>query len=59
MTDRYRLLPNDEDFVFDFNKSQAPFADRKTFPALTGSGGSMAAAALARECPEPLRPQHH
>ncbi|KAF6837101.1 hypothetical protein CPLU01_03213 [Colletotrichum plurivorum] len=46
-TDRYGLLPNDEDFVFDFNKSQAPFADRKTFPALTGSGGSMAAAALA------------
>ncbi|KAI9158042.1 Spherulin-1A [Paramyrothecium foliicola] len=36
--DRYRLLPNDEDFIFDFKKSPFPFANRQSFPALVGSG---------------------
>ncbi|TQN67872.1 Spherulin-1A [Colletotrichum shisoi] len=44
--DRYRLLPGDEDFVFDFKKSQSFFANRQTFPALTGLGGSMAVAEI-------------
>lgn len=42
--DRYRLLPSDEDFVFDFKKTQSFFANRQTFPALTGLRGSMAIA---------------
>ena len=41
--DRYQLLPNDEDFIFDFNKTDGTgFADAKTFPALVGTGASMA-----------------
>lgn len=43
--DRYQLLPNDEDFIFDFNKTDGTgFADAKTFPALVGTGASMAVA---------------
>ncbi|KAJ5094469.1 hypothetical protein N7456_010330 [Penicillium angulare] len=44
--DRYQLLPKDEDFIFDFNKAEIPFANRKTFPALTGYGTSMSVSAL-------------
>ncbi|KAK1637654.1 RmlC-like cupin domain-containing protein [Colletotrichum phormii] len=43
---RYRLLPKDEDFIYDFNKSQVALANRQTFPAVTGLGGSMAVASL-------------
>jgi hypothetical protein len=44
--DRYKLLPKDEDFVFDFTKSETPFANRKNFPALVGSGTSFSVAQL-------------
>lgn len=40
--DRYKLLPNDEDFVFNFLESQALFADAKSFPALVGTGAAFA-----------------
>jgi hypothetical protein len=48
--DRFALLPNDKDFVFDFNtKQENPgkggeliAANRKTFPALVGTGSGMA-----------------
>jgi hypothetical protein len=48
--DRFALLPNDKDFVFDFNKKQENpgkggeliAANRKTFPALVGTGSGMA-----------------
>ncbi|KAF4459321.1 hypothetical protein FALBO_13923 [Fusarium albosuccineum] len=48
--DRFTLLPNDEDFVFDFNQEQKNpgkggqlvAANRKTFPALVGTGSGMA-----------------
>ncbi|KAL0779990.1 hypothetical protein CaCOL14_004474 [Colletotrichum acutatum] len=45
---RYRLLPKDEDFIYDFNKSQVALAlaNHQTFPAVTGLGGSMAVASL-------------
>lgn len=51
--DRLKLIPNDKDFVFDFNTTTLDGAitqgkggytvkaDRDTFPALIGSGGSM------------------
>lgn len=40
---RYALLPNDEDFVYDFSQPrQIPVADRKSFPPLVGTGGSLA-----------------
>ncbi|KAK4862052.1 hypothetical protein LT330_003190 [Penicillium expansum] len=44
--DRYNLLPKDEDFVFDFTKSEAPFANRKNFPALVGTGTSFSVSQL-------------
>ncbi|KAJ4269982.1 hypothetical protein NW762_001655 [Fusarium torreyae] len=48
--DRFTLLPEDKDFVFDFNKKQEGAgkggeliaANRKTFPALVGTGSGMA-----------------
>lgn len=48
--DRFSLLPNDDDFVFDFNQEQADpgnggqliAANRKTFPALVGTNSGMA-----------------
>ncbi|RGP79442.1 hypothetical protein FLONG3_2403 [Fusarium longipes] len=48
--DRFDLLPNDDDFVFDFNdKQDSPgkggeliAANRKSFPALVGTGSGMA-----------------
>ncbi|OGE58348.1 hypothetical protein PENARI_c001G08227 [Penicillium arizonense] len=43
---RYQLLPTDEDFVYDFTKSKTPFANRKTFPALVGSGTSFSVGQL-------------
>lgn len=51
--DRLKLIPNDKDFVFDFNTTtlagaittgkggHTVKADRDTFPALIGNGGSM------------------
>ncbi|KAJ9158074.1 RmlC-like cupin [Coniochaeta hoffmannii] len=48
--DRFTLLPEDKQFVFDFNQPQANpgkggelvAANRKTFPALVGTGSGMA-----------------
>lgn len=48
--DRYALLPENDDFIFDFNQEQQNpgnggqliAANRKTFPALVGSGAGMA-----------------
>ncbi|KAH7026697.1 spherulin [Microdochium trichocladiopsis] len=40
--ERYALLPEDKDWVFDFKTSPAPLANRETFPALVGSGGGLA-----------------
>ncbi|OIW28410.1 RmlC-like cupin [Coniochaeta ligniaria NRRL 30616] len=48
--DRFALLPDDKQFVFDFNQPQAGAgkggelvaANRKTFPALVGTGSGMA-----------------
>ncbi|KAF4974197.1 hypothetical protein FZEAL_8875 [Fusarium zealandicum] len=48
--DRFTLLPEDKDFVFDFNQEQQNpgkggqliAANRKTFPALVGTGSGMA-----------------
>ncbi|KAK3323607.1 RmlC-like cupin domain-containing protein [Cercophora scortea] len=48
--DRFKLLPNNDDFVFSFNQDQKGAgkggrliaANRKTFPALVGSGSGMA-----------------
>ncbi|KAK6073165.1 hypothetical protein SCUP515_07028 [Seiridium cupressi] len=39
---RYSLLPNDENFVYDFNTTKFPFSNRESFPALEGTGGGMA-----------------
>ncbi|KAF4451420.1 Cupin [Fusarium austroafricanum] len=47
---RFDLLPNDTQFIFDFNQSQGAageggsltVANRKTFPALIGTGAGMA-----------------
>lgn len=39
--DRFKLLPDDKDFVFDFNKQDglaAGVANAVTFPALVGTG---------------------
>ncbi|KAK4151709.1 Spherulin-1A [Chaetomidium leptoderma] len=44
--DRYQILPKDEDFVFDFNTATFPMANRKTFPALVGTGVSLAIAEI-------------
>lgn len=44
--ERYALLPQDSDFVFDFNTSPVPIADRTTFPALSGLGAAMALGSL-------------
>ncbi|KAM0431945.1 hypothetical protein ACHAPT_005200 [Fusarium lateritium] len=48
--DRFSLIPEDKDFIFDFNKEQPNpgkggqliAANRKTFPALVGTGAGMA-----------------
>ncbi|KFA53584.1 hypothetical protein S40293_09728 [Stachybotrys chartarum IBT 40293] len=37
--DRYQILQNNEDFIFDF--AEAPIANRQSFPALQGTGGSL------------------
>ncbi|KAL5338363.1 RmlC-like cupin domain-containing protein [Aspergillus crustosus] len=36
--ERYALLPNDEDFVFDFNHGAVPIASSANFPPLVGTG---------------------
>ncbi|CAK7206340.1 hypothetical protein SEUCBS139899_009129 [Sporothrix eucalyptigena] len=55
--DRFALLPDDAQFIFDFNQPQAAagqggelvVADRKTFPALVGTG-SGAAVGFVKPC---------
>lgn len=42
--DKYQILNNDSDFVFDLNTSPIPLVNRKNFPALVGSGMAFAAA---------------
>ncbi|KAL2784738.1 RmlC-like cupin domain-containing protein [Aspergillus keveii] len=42
---RYKLLPNDSDFVYDFNKN-AVVATNQNWPALTGVGASISMGAL-------------
>ncbi|KAJ5650416.1 uncharacterized protein N7484_004139 [Penicillium longicatenatum] len=44
--DRYKLLPKDEDFVFDFNNNTSLVANRQTFPALVGYGTSFSVGSL-------------
>ncbi|KAK0736095.1 RmlC-like cupin domain-containing protein [Apiosordaria backusii] len=44
--DRANLLPEDKDYVYDFSQNPGQFADRKTFPALVGTGGSLAVGTL-------------
>jgi hypothetical protein len=51
VADKYALLPKDGDFVFDFNKAQFPMANRKTFPALVGTGVALAPGTVQGECP--------
>ncbi|CAK7237035.1 hypothetical protein SBRCBS47491_009840 [Sporothrix bragantina] len=49
-SDRFALLPDDAQFIFDFNQPQAAtgqggeliVANRKTFPALVGTGSGVA-----------------
>jgi hypothetical protein len=47
--DKYKLLPNDEDFVFDFNKSEAAFANEQSFPALFGTDTAIGIASFERK----------
>lgn len=47
--DRAALLPQDKDYVYDFSQNPGRFADRKTFPALVGTGGSLAVGILPRK----------
>ncbi|KAJ4322075.1 hypothetical protein N0V84_005013 [Fusarium piperis] len=58
--DRFDLLPDDAQFVFDFNKAldeaggdgdggDLAVANRKTFPALIGTGGGMAVGRVGRK----------
>ncbi|KAK9234320.1 putative spherulin [Lipomyces kononenkoae] len=45
--DRYNILSQDSDFVYDWNEAGAsPFANRKTFPALVGAGVAVAYAEM-------------
>ncbi|KAM0488735.1 hypothetical protein ACHAP7_000780 [Fusarium lateritium] len=44
--DRYKLLPEDKDFLYSFNGTDKVFATSQSFPALTGTGVSMATAQL-------------
>ncbi|KAM3064665.1 hypothetical protein ACMFMG_008702 [Clarireedia jacksonii] len=45
--DRYNLLSNDSDFVYDWNAPGANvFANRKSFPALVGAGAALAYAEI-------------
>ncbi|KAL5585192.1 hypothetical protein FOVSG1_014581 [Fusarium oxysporum f. sp. vasinfectum] len=44
--DRYSLLPEDKDFLFSFNSTPSAMANSHTFPALTGSGVSLASAQI-------------
>ncbi|KAF5984943.1 hypothetical protein FBULB1_3136 [Fusarium bulbicola] len=44
--DRYSLLPEDKDFLFSFNSTPSAIANSQTFPALTGSGLSLASAQI-------------
>jgi hypothetical protein len=48
--DRYSLLPDDNDFLFSFNSTPSAMANSQTFPALTGSGVSLASAQIPGTC---------
>ncbi|RDW76513.1 germin family protein [Aspergillus mulundensis] len=37
-TERFALLPNDSDFIFDFTTAQTPIATSQNFPPLVGTG---------------------
>jgi hypothetical protein len=58
--DRFFLLPEDKDFVFDFNKPQANpgkggeivAANRKTFPALVSTGSGIAVGRVEGKLPQ-------
>jgi hypothetical protein len=55
--DRFGLLPDNKQFVFDFNQPQKNpgkggelvAANRKTFPALVGTGAGMAVGRVKRK----------
>lgn len=57
VADRFDLLPDDAQFVFDFNQPQMGAgrggelvaANRKAFPALVGTGSGMAVGRLGRK----------
>ncbi|KAF4450316.1 hypothetical protein F53441_6599 [Fusarium austroafricanum] len=44
--DHYKLLPEDKDFLFSFKDAPLGMADAKSFPALTGTGVSLALAQI-------------
>ncbi|KAK7413369.1 hypothetical protein QQX98_007746 [Neonectria punicea] len=46
--DRFKLLPDDKDFVYDFNSTDpaAAVASSKNFPALVGTGASLSVVKL-------------
>jgi hypothetical protein len=63
--DRFALLPDDKQFVFDFNQNQTNpgkggelvAANRKNFPALVGTGSGMAVGRVKRKSSHAL--YHH
>ena len=64
--DRFALLPDDKQFVFDFGVAQAGAgkggelvaANRKTFPALTTTGSGMAVGRVKRKSPSTIASHH-
>ncbi|KAE8385884.1 RmlC-like cupin domain-containing protein [Aspergillus alliaceus] len=44
--ERYQLLPQDEDFVFNFTASELPIATSQNFPALVGTSASFSISQL-------------
>ncbi|KAF4293161.1 hypothetical protein KXX33_000855 [Aspergillus fumigatus] len=44
--ERYKLLPKDEDFVFNFAGASLPVATSQNFPALVGTGASFSISQL-------------
>jgi hypothetical protein len=44
--ERYKLLPKDEDFVFNFAGTSLPIATSQNFPALVGTGVSFSISQL-------------
>lgn len=54
--DRYALLPDDDDWVFDFNDSDTGMANAKSFPPLVGANAAMAFAELPGSSPSTTPP---